>query len=270
MQLLIDGDGIGYRCGFAVEKAKYLVLDSEGQFRIFDGAKEARGFEEGHSLPCTRWSRKEVESVENALHLVDIIIGSISTQYGTGDLRIFLSPSVGNFRDQVATFAKYKGNRDAAQRPVHYHAIFDYLETKYGAEYAVGQEADDSLGIALTRDPGAVCVSFDKDLLQVPGRHYNWVDKKEQVIGRKEGALRFYGQVLSGDATDNVPGCSGIGAKTATKILASCKSDREAWGVVLKTYIETYGNEEGLARAVETAKLVWIRREEGQEWSPPA
>ena len=269
-KVLIDGDGIIYRCGFAVESTKYLVLDINGKFRIFDDARGANGFlrEIGEDTGATRWSRKEIEPVENALHLVDVVMDSLNVLYGH-DRSVYLTPSIGNYRERIATVAKYKGNRDFVARPTYYKEVTDYLVEKYGAEYAVGQEADDSLGISLTSISGAVCVSFDKDLLQVPGRHYNWVEKTECVVGVAEGKRRFWQQVLSGDATDNVPGASGIGAKKAEQLISGVRGDKEAWNAVLEVYTEIYGKEEGYKRALETARLVYIRRKPEEIWAPP-
>jgi hypothetical protein len=272
IEILVDGDGIGYRCGFAIESTLYLLLNNQGAFRIFDSARECRthAASEWSDYETTEWVRKEVEPLENALHLIDNVFSSLSDKYVSSLFRVFLTPNVGNFRDRISTYAKYKGNREFVARPTYYKEIISYLIEKYGAEYAIGQEADDSLGIGLTRNPNSVCVSFDKDLLQVPGRHYNWVDKEEQIIGVPESKRRFWQQVLSGDATDNVPGAAGIGSKKAEALVREIRGDRAAWDVVLKTYSEIYGNEEGYKRALETARLVYVRRKPEEIFTPPA
>lgn len=270
--LYIDGDGIAYRCGFAVEKTKYLVQEPaeyhSSTYSPFENAKEANAYAEGK--PAKIWSRKEVEPLGHAVALVDSVISSLCDRFSSNEMAVYLTPSVGNFRDSIATFAKYKGNRDFTVRPVYYRELYDHLITNYGATYAVGEEADDALGIALTADPEGICVAFDKDLLQVPGRHFNWVDKAEITISKADGKRRFWGQVLAGDPTDNVPGCAGIGPKKANAYLSEIASDVEAWNVVLEVYREKYGNEEGTARALETARLVYIRRKPQEIWSPPS
>jgi len=272
--LYIDGDGIAYRCGFAVEKTKYLVQEQaeygSSTFAPFDNAKEARAHAESKNVIGAKiWSRKEVEPLGHAIALVDSVLSNLYDRFGTKSGVLFLTPSVGNFRDAIATYAKYKGNRDAAPRPTYYRELYSHLIETYGATYATGQEADDSLGIALTQDPQGVCVSLDKDLLQVPGRHYNWVDKSETVVSKKTGSLNFWTQVIAGDPTDNVPGCEAMGPIKAGRALADCRSDAEAWKVALKIYKEKYGEEEGTKRAIETARLVYIRRRPEEVWAPP-
>lgn len=259
--LLIDGDVVAYRCGFAVEKTKYLCEDGH-KFERFDNAKDAK--EHGGLT----WSRKEIEPEENALYLVDQVIKDILQRYPDFDPRIWLSPSVGNFRERIATRAKYKGNRDAQLRPVHFKAIREHLCSRWDARDTAGQEADDAIGIDMHANPGSISVSIDKDLLQLPGRHYNWVDKSERVISTREASLNFYTQVLAGDPTDNVPGIEGIGPMKARKLLKIAKGPKDAWDLCLDAYKREYG-EDGEIYAIETAKLVYIRRKPEETWSVP-
>jgi DNA polymerase-1 len=266
--VLVDGDGLVYRCGFAVEKTRYLVTDALGEKKACcDDAKEA---DKSVSSPeDIIWSRKDLEPVENALSLVKHVIEKLQAKYSDLPLRIWLTPGIGNFREAIATRAKYKGNRDFARRPVHYRAIQDYLTKQWGARTTAGQEADDQLGIAMSSSEGSVCVSFDKDLLQLPGKHYNWATDEECTISKRDGFIRFYSQCLTGDATDNIPGVDGIGPVKATKLLAGVNSSKAAWQVVLDTYSAKYG-EQGPKFALETAQLVYVRRKPDEIWQPPA
>jgi hypothetical protein len=183
-------------------------------------------------------------------------------------MEIYLTPSVGNFREQIATTLKYKGNREAQQRPKHYKALAEYLVSDFGAQYSRGQEADDDLGIRATVLEGSVIVSLDKDLDQVPGKHYNWVKEEEYDISKKEGLLNFYSQVLSGDPTDNIQGLTGIGPVKARKLLGTAASGKDCWEIVRAAYQGEFG-ESGTYRAIENARLCWVRREHNQIWEPP-
>lgn len=86
-----------------------------------------------------------------------------------------------------------------------------------------GLEADDLVGIAATTDDGHehVIVSFDKDLMSIPGEHYNPKGSVKSVVSLDEANRRFWGQVLSGDATDGYKGCKGVGKIGAEKLLAA-------------------------------------------------
>lgn len=264
MKLLIDADGLIYRCGFAVEKTKYALSYDDGTYELCDTYKEAKDVIEDRG--GVLWSRKEVEPVENALHLIDQVVGSFPEH---NYREFWLTPSIGNFREQIAKQAKYKGNRDYVSRPKYYKEITEYLIDRYGARYTEGQEADDELGIRLTEEGDAACiVSFDKDLLQVPGRHYNWVTKEATVISPKDAALNFYCQILSGDSVDNVPGLPGIGSAKSRKLLADVGSPSDAWRRIVAAYEEAFGDE-GPEIALETARLVYVRRKRNEIWNPP-
>lgn len=269
--LLIDGDGVAYRAGFAMERTKYAVIAEEnGEFSGLHYEDDAKAAKDRQTLclPLTSavWSRKEIKPVDEALMLCSIIIRDIRERYTDYEPRVFLSPGVGNFRDALATRAKYKGNRDAAAKPTHFRAIREYLQSIYGAMEAVGQEADDELGIGLTSYPDSICVSHDKDLLQIPGTHYNWVTKEEIQISKRQGWLNFWSQVLSGDATDNVPGIKGVGPVTAKQRLEGANGNKECWGRVLAAYSEAGLKPED---ALETASLVWVRRVRGKNFEAP-
>ena len=79
-----------------------------------------------------------------------------------------------------------------------------------------------------------------------------------------EGDKFFYTQILTGDAADNIKGLKGIGPVKATKLLAECKSVDQLWEACVKAYD---GDTE---RIIENARLLWLRRYEGQLWQPPA
>lgn len=272
--ILIDGDGLIYRCGFATEKTRYCVTTglTDKPPKYFDSSKEAVLAADTNDFV---WTRKEFEPVENAIALIDGTIKKILSFYSSHheDTRIILSPSVGNFRDKIATFAKYKGNRDGAVRPKHYPELLRHLVVGYGATITNGAEADDGISILASQIPEHVVVSLDKDLDQIPGLHYNWVQEKQYVIDKKEACINLYSQILAGDTTDNIPGIEGIGPVKARKMLQGCTSIYDCWEVVRAAYQDKYGSIDedgtGLTRALEMARLVYLQRTEGELWQPP-
>jgi hypothetical protein len=136
----------------------------------------------------------------------------------------------GNFREDVATYQQYKGNRydkhgnRIIKQPKYLQQVRQYLIDKYDAILCEGQEADDALAIAQTkcnasRDWHSIISSIDKDLRIVPGLHHDMnsgfietvetlgylsVDKKKKVRGA--GLKFFYAQLLMGDRADWIPG----------------------------------------------------------------
>jgi DNA polymerase I len=97
-----------------------------------------------------------------------------------------------------------------------------------------GFEADDIMGTLAVQlamaGRDAIAVSTDRDLLQlirpgvsilVPGKQQTLIESQEAVRARigvdPEGVTSFKG--LAGDASDNIPGLSGIGTKTASALV---------------------------------------------------
>lgn len=270
MKLIIDLDLIAYRSGFAAERTKYIVTEDMRVVSLVDNAKDAN--ETGKAGPGGRkvWSRKELEPEETALLICDSLVNDIKARYADQQPSVlgFLT-GIGNFRHSVATRASYKGNRSGSVPPSHLRAIRTHLKNSHGAIESAGEEADDLLGKAMTAFPGSVCCSTDKDLMQLPGRHYNFVLKEEYLVSAKDAVLNFYGQVLSGDATDQIPGLTGIGPVKAAAALEKCTSPAECWRIALDMYTAEFGTRLGPKYALECAQLVYVRRKEGEIWAPP-
>ena len=102
-------------------------------------------------------------------------------------------------------------------------------------------EADDLVAIwaheALDRKEEYVICGIDKDLLQIPGHHYNYGKDTWKLINEEEALHNLYLQCLTGDATDNIPGLKGIGPKKAEKILAGVPLSRQ-WNKIKATWKE--------------------------------
>jgi DNA polymerase-1 len=169
-----------------------------------------------------------------------------------------------NFRYQVAVTHPYKGNRKDLKKPKHYEALRGHLE-RLGAVVTVGEEADDAVGIESAKGNYWI-VHVDKDLDQLPGWHYNPVKKEEYYVDEFQGLKNFYLQVLTGDRTDWIFGIKGVGPVKAAKILEGTETEEEMYSAVCKAY-EKYG--ESIDRVHENGKLLWLRRKEGEIWTPP-
>lgn len=266
VELLYDADMIAMRAAFAAEKTKYLVLSSVDDYKyFFDDAVSAKAaLDHGRDL----WSRKELQPVEQALLIADVLIKDVKERYAAENpsVSLHLSGST-NFRDSVARRTRYKGGRDGSVPPTHLKAVRAHLIER-GAKVSEMEEADDV--IARESGPGTIIVSLDKDFNQLPNRIYNFVTKEEATISPKQAVLNFYAQVLSGDPVDSIPGLTGIGPVKAAKALAECKSPVECWNVALKLYTAEFGPEKGPEYALECARLVKIGQPKGTLWTPPS
>lgn len=229
---------------------------------------------------------KDDEPVEYALSTVKQAIHNIWDRFPEAPKGTLYLTGKGNFRDKVATLQVYKGNRDPANKPLYYSEIRDYMIQHHDAVVVQGMEAEDACGVEqyAHKDKSTVIVGVDKDLLCIPGFHYNPVKDEMIYVTKAEADTHFWKQVLTGDTTDNILGCGvrreevyksgkkkgqsyvkryGVGPIEADEWLtpvAGRWNDMQA--VVLAQYARFYGSE---ARRVmhENAKLIWILRERG-------
>ena len=170
-----------------------------------------------------------------------------------------------NFRYNIAVTAPYKGNRVDKVKPKHLAVVRQHLVDHWGAVVYDGIEADDAIATDATKlgDDGVI-VSLDKDLDQVAGWHYNFIKKEAYYVSEAEGLLRLYMQILTGDTADNIIGLRNIGNVRAKKMLEDAADETE----MFQRCVEAYdGNED---RVVENAHLLFLRRHEGQTWTPPS
>jgi hypothetical protein len=226
--VVFDYDIHIYRIGFAVEKK-----DEEGIIKV--------------------------EPIENAYHSFNISVRKVLEKYGTNDFHGFLSKGPG-FRAGISTTRVYKGNREAQHKPFYYAELRAYAKERLGGEFVEHIEADDACATSLTAlGEGGVLCSIDKDLLQIPGRHYNWIRETEQVVDKRIGILNFYKQMIQGDSTDNIEGIPGKGPKAAEQILSEAKSSEEAERKVWQAYQEAF-KEKAWEKFLEMGRLCYILR----------
>jgi len=177
------------------------------------------------------------------------------------EYRVFLTGK-GNFRNEYAVTAGYKEHRKEKEKPEHLEAIRQYLISDWEAVVSNNEEADDLIAIAMTEHPESIIVSIDKDFDQLPGLHYN-PNKGQLYNVSPEDAIKFlYEQILTGDRADNIIGIKGVGPVKAKKALEDCVTEQQMYDVC----VEMYG---GTERVIENARLLYLRRTEGEIWNAP-
>ena len=202
---------------------------------------------------------EEVALVKMDNYIEEILFGSQASEY-----EMFLTGS-NNFRKTL--YPAYKANRRNVPKPKHIQALRQHLIDVEGAVVSDGQEADDELGIRQTHE--TVICSIDKDLLMIPGRHYNFVKQEHSMVSNAEGRYNFYQQLLTGDRTDNIPGCTGIGPVKAAALLAGCQTKEEYNAVILQAYQQEFphcSDEDREKHINIIGRLLWIRRKENEVW----
>jgi DNA polymerase-1 len=185
---------------------------------------------------------------------VDDIIDKITFYTDSDEYRVFLTGS-NNFRKAI--YPEYKAHRPT-EKPFWLQKIREYLVKNWNAEICEGQEADDAMGINQTEE--TIICTIDKDLLMIPGQHYNFVKDEFQTVTYMDGLKHFYMQCLQGDRSDNIKGIPGIGPKKAERILEGCDSEYQ----MFKAVRNAYGNDEEF---LMNGRVLWIRRNENEDWS---
>lgn len=215
---LVDADIVGYRCAASCEPTK------------------AKPF---------------LESVDDAIKRTDELCYRILNDTQIEEYRFFLS-GTDNFRKQLCP--DYKANRSTTRRPTHLDAVREFLIAEWKGEVCAGYEADDGIGIAAAEN--TIICSIDKDLLQIPGSHYNFVKSEFYDVGDREAAFNFWSSLLVGDASDNVRGVDGIGKVGARRILESV-SPEDMEGVVRGFF----GREQDFLLAYRLLRILRSRKE---------
>lgn len=284
--VLVDGDPIVYRVGFAAQQRVIHAVcegpDGEPYKIRFEGRKDRNKYLAEHPEHVLLEEEDEliVEPLPFALQTVKQIFGVLER---LGTPKVFLT-GTGNFREKLATVLPYKGNRDKSHRPAHYAAIREYLLTNKGAVMVNGREADDEISIQAHALKKArrryIVATIDKDLDQIPGKHYNYAEHVEYDVSALEAEKWLWRQVLSGDPTDNIPGCWRVGKERAAEIVDTWYQEylrpQEHWQRVLQIYADSrrvkgcpYAKRDAKEVALETARLVYMQREIGELWNPP-
>lgn len=264
MRALIDGDVLVYKCGFAAQKNVYHISLDGTYLGAMEGAKELKAELESLGEGATYEKEVVAEDVSHALHNVRMAIDRTMENTGCHDYTIILSGS-GNFRLDVDSTLPYKGNRDELHKPVHYGAIKDYMYNHHPCEVANEMEGDDLMGIRQMENLGhTIICSIDKDMLMIPGHHYN-LDKGTTVEQSVDQANRtFFKQLITGDRTDNIPGLKGWGDKKAEALLTEWPA-YEWWTVIAEEYQEQYKDPWVI---YEQAYLLWILRNLSEKEKP--
>lgn len=200
------------------------------------------------------------ESEGIAKYRMDDMLDRIFMAIQAKEYKVYLTGG-DNFRYKIDP--QYKANRTAPD-PEHRQACKEYLISKWNAIVTDGIEADDALGIEQCKHLGTevetVICSIDKDLLQIPGLHHNFVKEINSLVTELEGLQSFYRSALIGDRSDNIFGIKGIGKVGAAKHLNHLTTEDEMFQKVSDLYNEPL-------RLTNNLNLLWIMRNEGETWS---
>jgi len=270
---LIDLDPIVYSSGFVGEHHMYYITikGEESPRTSFETRTEAHRWAEDVGLEKDSYELVDemwTEPLANVLHTVKKRIESILENTRATSFRGFLTGG-DQFRKEI--YPAYKANRKSP-RPVYYDEIREYMITQHGAEVIDVYEADDALATC-QKDTTVIC-TIDKDLLQVPGTHYNYdtgehievegfgtlaLSKDKKTL--KGTGLKFYhAQMLMGDGTDNIKGVPKMGPKGTYDLLNRVTDKKESSKIVRKQYEKAFDIEWKTQLDLHR-KLLWMHRD---------
>lgn len=201
-------------------------------YRIAAAAEEAIRWDEN------LWTLHS--EVGPAIDILEAQLQDIMEATGCTTCRPALSGK-GNFR--YGLYPDYKANRVGNRKPLCLPSLVEYLEEEWNGFRKDGLEADDVLGIWQTKAKPAstILVSADKDLLTIPGLHYNPLKPSQGVIEvtPEEAQRTHMVQTLEGDNVDNIPGCPTYGPKKADRAIPPVGTPLvDMWEAVIDCFIK--------------------------------
>lgn len=143
---------------------------------------------------------------------------------------------------RFSVYADYKSNRKQSIKPMLVPMLREQVAlAKWGFRRA-GLEGDDCMGILQTmpRDQETICVTIDKDLKTIPGRHYHQRNEDDFLVTEAEANRWHLLQTLAGDATDGYPGCRGIGMVKAERLIPDPVETADIPAVWAETIVPTF------------------------------
>lgn len=234
--ILFDGDVLVYRAACAVESIYWQASRSkDNKEYLFSTKSDLNSFLKGVDSDSYVISNKQIaKPFEEALSLVwEIMAKTLHDTNADGYTVILSDLNRGNiFRHKI--YPAYKENRKDNIKPVHKDALIDaILNDELGNHVLTsGIEADDEIGILMTEDDRNLSASVDKDLLQIPGLHYNLMNRQftnscdpgelwlEGSNLKGYGSAWMYAQMMMGDGVDNIKGLKGYGPVKTYKYLS--------------------------------------------------
>lgn len=215
--ILIDGDMLVYRVGFACDEESEKV------------------------------------AIQTMANYISELISDLSEHYDNH--KLYLTGS-SNFRNEVAVSQPYKGGRQS-RKPVHKDLLREYMLDAWKAELSDNMEADDCIAIKSTElEHKSIICSLDKDFLQIPTKIYDYTKKIMKEVDERSATEWLYRQALMGDRVDNIAGVNGIGPKKAEKALEDWTTERELYERCLKLYEDNELNADRLYESLQLLYLL--------------
>jgi DNA polymerase-1 len=241
--ILIDADIVAFRACAACEEH---VAVGEFDYKRADSA------------------RVQYKIIEDVQHILERTKADKVTMAFTSET---------NFRTPLMD--SYKGHRDPKSRPLGLKAAREWMGSYYTSLKFPDLEADDILGIM---EPAFdLLVSGDKDLLTIPGKHFNPQQDEGRgrfhTIDEATANTNWLVQTVQGDTADGYKGCPGLGEVRTRRLLEPLSGDLKAqWAAVVAAFEKAEQTEEDAIRQARMARILrngeWSLEGGVKLWSP--
>lgn len=213
-------------------------------------------------------TRDWVEPLEVAVQRMEDMMERIVIETEAASQRSFLTGQ-DNFRKEFNP--EYKANRKDKTPPRWLQDLREHAVLVYNASVSDGQEADDEMGIAQSEAEAGTTViaSIDKDLLMIPGRHYNFVTMQHKEQSPLEAIQHFYYQLLMGDKADNIFGFDGLARQTIPQKLQHVFDELFSYEKEQDMFEFVRGLYNDDERLLMNGICLRIRQTEGEIWRFP-
>ena len=209
----------------------------------------------------------EREDLEVALFRTNDLMDRIIHETGSDSYQVFLTGS-NNFRYNYNP--EYKANRKDTVRPQWLQQVREHLVVNWKATVEDEQEADDALGIYQMANKDTIICSIDKDLLMIPGEHYDFVKGIRRDQFTIPAIRHFYYQLIMGDRTDNIFGFDGKARQSVPKFLEPVLAELSSYDDELDMFSFVRGLYNDDDRLLMNGICLWIRRNEEEIWKFPS
>lgn len=273
---VIDSDTPAFAAAISCEDYHYETPEGECYRRKADAPKAI------HGELIQVW--EATAPPKFAIARCEKFVQGILEEAGCDDYVLFIGGE-GNFRYDLPAPKgfTYKGNRADIHTPFYLEECKQYLVECHPTVVCDGYEADDGCGILVSTgmegyDELLLC-HIDKDMDMIEGHHMRWsrnlngkIHPAEfYTINHVDAMHNFYGQLLSGDSTDNIPGLYKLTGKKLVKPikegLLKLTNELDMWNYVKSVYSKNGMKDENIL--IQIARLLWIQRSEGEIWVPP-
>lgn len=230
---IIDMDSVMFSIGNGIK-----LLDESGEPLRKDGKFVYRDKTPKELIESADFMMKDILSSCGATHYLAYIKGK-------------------NTRFRAEYKEDYKANRPK-ESPKWWKFVKEYLKLQWKIIEVDNIEVDDMVSITSRMVQDSFIVAIDKDLLQLPGRHFNWRTKEFVTTTGEEAKRQFWVDMISGQPGDNIKGIPGKGPKYVEKAFGESTDESELAVKTFMEYLKAFDIDLGIKEFVANYRSLYI------------